>query len=161
MLTLDKRAVSLMVAYVLLITIAIALSGMVYTWLKWYVGPAKEIGCDEGTTLVIQSHNYNCDNNLLEMTIRNKGRFSVDGFVVRVSDKVGSRVGVYRWYDYNHELKPEGEFIISPRDSSNYPVGTGVGSIQDKLTFMEVQSYTLDAGEIIFCDDLSAQVLSC
>ena len=50
----NKRAVSMIVAYVILITIAIALSILVYNWLRFYVGPGEKVECPEGVSLIIQ-----------------------------------------------------------------------------------------------------------
>ena len=54
----DKRALSNMVAYVLLISLTIALSALVYNWLRFYVSESDINECPEGMNLVIQD--YTC-----------------------------------------------------------------------------------------------------
>ena len=88
MLACNKRGVSIVVGYVLLITIVIAIAGIVYSWLRWYVTPGEDISCPDGVSLVIKE--YECVGDILNLTIKNKGRFSFDGFVVFISSVLPS-----------------------------------------------------------------------
>lgn len=74
-----------MVEYVLLIVFSVVLALIVYGVLKTYV-PQNKLECPEGTSLLIESYNYNCANQELTFTIRNDGRFNVTGYYVYVSD---------------------------------------------------------------------------
>lgn len=83
----SKKAVSEMVAYVILISIALGLALAVYTYLTYVVKiiePVKD--CKDGTTISLDS--YECDNNLRTITLRikNNGRFNVNGVIVKFSD---------------------------------------------------------------------------
>ena len=77
-----------MVAYVLLIVIAISLSILVYAWLKIYVIKPTP-ACHEGVSLII--YNYECDSVVknLSLTVQNQGTFGVDGFVIRIANEEG------------------------------------------------------------------------
>lgn len=86
----NKKGVSVIVGYVLLIVIAMSLSILVYAWLKSYV-LAPEEPCPEGVSLIIS--NFSCDNNLekiIYITFENHGKFTIDGFIARASENLDS-----------------------------------------------------------------------
>lgn len=71
----NKRGISELLSYVLLITLALAMAGGVYAWLKFYASnPLPEEQC-EGVSLAITS--VTCTNNELTITLKNTGRFNV------------------------------------------------------------------------------------
>ena len=55
----NKKAVSLMISYVLLVTIAIIMSIIVFTYLKTIANVEPVIDCKEGTSIVVED--YSCD----------------------------------------------------------------------------------------------------
>lgn len=75
----NKRGISVMIGYVLLITFAIIMSIIVYNWLESYV-PKDEVECEDGVSMVIEE--YSCEGGTLNITLRNNGRFSVAGFTI-------------------------------------------------------------------------------
>jgi len=83
----NKKAISMIISYVLLISLTIMMAGAVYVWLKGYVqNPAPEASCPEGVSLIIQD--YKCNSpltGLLNLTVRNKGTFRVDGYLVKIN----------------------------------------------------------------------------
>jgi len=89
-----------MIGYVLLIVIAISVSIMVYAYLKNYIWQDTE-KCDEGVGLIIED--YNCDTtaNILNITIKNQGTLSVDGFMIHGSNETAKR------FPLNQLGKPE------------------------------------------------------
>ena len=75
-----------MIGYVLLIAGIIALSAIVYVWLKSYV-PREAIECPEGVSIFIKESTckeidgiYN-----LNFSLRNNGRFGVEGYFIKGS----------------------------------------------------------------------------
>ncbi len=83
----DKRGISLVIGYILLIGISIVMSIIVYQWLKTYV-PTEALECDEGTSLFISDISYQCavGNEILSITVKNNGKFSVNGYYIHVTD---------------------------------------------------------------------------
>ena len=77
----NKKAVSLMISYVLLVTIAIIMSIIVFTYLKTIANVEPVIDCKEGTSITIED--YICDvvKGEISLIIKNNGRFNVDGFI--------------------------------------------------------------------------------
>ncbi len=96
----NKRAVSLMVSYVLLISIVVMISIGVYAWLNGLGRFSPEIDCEEGTSLVIDEITGCNSGGPLEFNVRNNGRFNINGVLVGVSDAVDKYPVVY--------LNPEG-----------------------------------------------------
>ena len=82
----NKRAVSPMIAYVLLIVIGISVAFLVYQWLKLQI-PAQSEKCSEDVRIIIKSYECNQANKKISLIFQNKGLFNIDGVYVRYSDK--------------------------------------------------------------------------
>lgn len=74
-----KRGISVMIGYVLLVTFAIIISVVVYSWMQSYV-PSEDVDCEDGVSLMI--YDYSCDDEVLNISFRNSGRFSLAGFTI-------------------------------------------------------------------------------
>jgi hypothetical protein len=81
----SKKAVSVMIGYVLLVTFAVVLGGIIYVWMKTYV-PIEEVNCPAGTSLFITDEIYDCNTNTLTLKMLNNGRFDLGGYFIRVTD---------------------------------------------------------------------------
>ena len=101
----NKKALRLMIGYVILITIAVAMSIIVYQWMKSYV-PKEKLQCPEDVSLFIK--NYSCDGNWLNITLKNNGNFGVSGYFVHISNKSGVKLATI---DLSQRLKGGG-FIV-------------------------------------------------
>jgi hypothetical protein len=82
----DKKGLSIIIGYVLLIVISIVMSIIVFQFLKNYV-PKDVASCPEGTSVFIRDVSYNCTENTLAITLKNNGKFSVDGYFIHVSNQ--------------------------------------------------------------------------
>ena len=81
----DKRALSEIVAYVLLIVIAVSISVLVYKWLSLQI-PKEKPECPDGLSVSVAS--YECNpSGLSKVTIifQNKGTFDVSALYVKAS----------------------------------------------------------------------------
>jgi flagellin-like protein len=76
-----KKGISNIIGYILLIAIVIALSVLVYGWLKTYV-PSESIECRDGVSVSIDRYEYDCNNSVLNLTLKNSGRFDISGFYI-------------------------------------------------------------------------------
>ncbi|MFC1666088.1 hypothetical protein ACFLZF_00020 [Nanoarchaeota archaeon] len=84
---MNKKAVSIMIGYILLITGAIVMSAFVYQWLKTYI-PQDAIECNDGISMTAISSK--CIKNSLggydlEFVFKNNGRFTIDGYFIRAT----------------------------------------------------------------------------
>ena len=75
----DKKAVSVIMGYVLLVSFVVIMGVIVYQWMRTYV-PQDEINCPDGVSLFIED--YNCTANRLSIDLRNNGKFNVGGYFI-------------------------------------------------------------------------------
>jgi hypothetical protein len=94
----NKKAVSEVVSYVMLIVIAITLSIIVFAFLRTQV-PTEQTECPDSVSIIIKD--YTCANQEININFQNKGNFLVDGVFIRFSD---SSEGVA-----NNTLQPIGQ----------------------------------------------------
>jgi hypothetical protein len=89
----NRKGISEMVGYILLITIGIAMSIIVFTWLKGYV-PSEAVECSEGVSVFIKSYTYDCTPNAEKLTIelKNNGRFSLSGYLIHATTAEGQEL---------------------------------------------------------------------
>ena len=89
LLRLDRKGVSLMIGYVLLVIIAIGLSIAVFAFLKLYVPPSSP-ECPEDVKLTIDDYSCEGTNSVNEyqvsVTLTNRGLFKVYGVYIRMGD---------------------------------------------------------------------------
>lgn len=161
----DKKAISEMVSYVLLIVIAIGLSVGVYAWLRWQANIEKIEACPEDVSLVLKE--YKClYTGKIQVTVKNNGLFNVNGYVIRgtnSSDKnaligfplkdvnlnYGSNVAgaVY----FNNSLAP-GKEITGELSYSGL----------NKLTRVEIEPFRIQPGGLKLCNNaIVHQEVSC
>ena len=146
MLKSNKRAVSTIIAYVLLIGLAVSMSVLVHNWLKLYVAEDESQTCPEDVALSIEGYSYSSD--WLNLTIKNRGKFNIEDLSVKVS--TDSESGG-----------------IDPL-KLNYAVTIGVGDklvinytledlIYEHPTYLEIQPVIFEDGEIIYCSQTIGQ----
>lgn len=87
MLRKDRRGVSPLIGYVLLIVGVLATSAIVYSWLQTYI-PKESAECPEGISLYVQTINCTISegNLTLKLSLKNNGLFNVDGFFIRATN---------------------------------------------------------------------------
>ena len=85
-----------MIGYVLLISLAVVMGGIVYTWATTYI-PKEDVGCDDGTSLILEKINCirDSENILLNITLKNNGRFSIGGFLIRGTNNTNQTVATF------------------------------------------------------------------
>jgi hypothetical protein len=83
----NKKAISNMVAYALLISMTLVLSIFVGNWLKFYVEGEDIRGCPENVEVSLA--NYSCTmgpGGEFSAAIKNTGLFRIDGVIIRVTN---------------------------------------------------------------------------
>ena len=157
----QKKGVSLLVSYVLLITIAVALSILVYNWLRFYVQDDDVKECKEGISIVIQD--YECllpvggEDGSLNLTLKNKGRFNVDGFILKVHDRERAELGLYTF-------SSNGSALITAELYNNlyaFSESKGNTSELEKITLIEAQPFVFENNEKTYCQKVSSQSVEC
>ncbi|MFH1238276.1 MAG: hypothetical protein ABIH79_01950 [archaeon] len=156
LLPLNKNAVSNIIAYVLLISITIALSVLVYNWLRFYVSEENVEQCPDTVKVIIKD--YNCvsgTDGFLNVTLKNKGLFSVDGYTLRVHDNPDAEFGFYTLTDTGSPMTPGEESTTSYQFTEDYN-----GKTFTDITLVEVQPFLIKSGEIN-CRSYASQEIIC
>lgn len=152
----NKKAISAIIAYVLLISITISLSVLVYNWLRFYVGEEEVAQCPDAVNVIISS--YNCSlgpGGFLNITLKNKGRFSVDGYTLRVHDSPDAELGFYVFNETGSAFAPGEEVSSFYSFSKTYD-----GKIFTRLTLVEVQPFLVEESKIS-CKSYAYQKIVC
>lgn len=143
----NKKAVSVIISYVLLISITLSLSVLVFNWLKFNIDVNEEIDCDENVALAIKNFSYDKINHELNLTVINKGLFNIYGFYTRVNDNLQLTVANRLLDDTGIDLKV-GEKKSLILDTTKDYKGAPVDGV---LYFIEVQPYTIEDSVKILC----------
>jgi FlaG/FlaF family flagellin (archaellin) len=109
-MTMQKRGVSEMIGYILLISFAIVISGVVYIWMRLYV-PQEQLQCPDDVSLMLK--NYTCNNSILTLNIKNNGRFTVDGIFINARNDPALKIATKDISNYT-------------KDSTSIYLGSGV-----------------------------------
>lgn len=161
----NKKGLSAVVGYVLLISITVSLSALVYTWLTAYVSSDEVEECSENVNIVISSYEcYESRNGNpgrignLTITLKNKGLFTVDGYVLRFHDKENADFGIYTLNNEIGSVLAPGEEITLEYDFDDIadtPENFYTISLVDAQPFMEGED-----GSII-CQSYTVQEIDC
>ena len=131
----NKRAISVMIGYVLLISFGIILGALVYQGMKTYI-PKDPLVCPDGVSVLIKDVSCTKDDFghvSLDYKIKNNGRFNVSGYFIRVTNNSEQEFATvdlskYIWQniggirlsnsvgfgsDVNYNLKPNSEIKTS------------------------------------------------
>jgi len=149
----NKKAVSEIVAYALMIAIAVSLSVLVYNWLRSYVDTnPNNTECPSEASLIISQ--YECDNTqkTLNLTLQNKGLFTIDGFILKTHNNTEASFGLYTFPDEKAEIKP-GESFNKPYSFSLIMSGN--------LALIEVQPFISGKSDKILCPQIASQKTIC
>src|SRR3989344_3641693 len=161
---MNKRGVSALIAYVLLIAMGVTAAGIVYTGVSKTVDVKNYVSCPEAVDLSIRDYQCTLDGSFC-LTVSNKGRFNASGYIVRVDNQTPRGPDLY-------VINESGSQILTGEDSfSNYsfnPSGIPykkedgeVGNI-DLISYVEVQPTRInDRGEIKLCEEVITQQVQC
>ena len=124
----DKRAVSLMISYVLLISMVVTLGIIVASWI-YFQAKNPPVGSESCDGVSITGENFCCyvtstGKALLNMSLNNNGRFTVREVFVRYETPLGSGdVFRYSFPKFISPLVPNNKtnFSIAYLDSSGNP----------------------------------------
>ena len=134
----NKRGISVIVGYVLLVVVVISISILVYQWLKSYV-PTEVLSCPDGVAISIPNYIYNCSNRTLNFTIENTGTFSIAGYFIHAKNNTNQELATIDLSPYYRGI---GSVYLNAILYSNYLAG-----VNSKDPGMKI--YAKDNGFII------------
>lgn len=88
---INKKGVSEIIGYILLIAIVVVISIFVYGFLKTFV-PQESLTCPDGTSVSISNLIYNCTLNTLNFSLDNSGTFSIAGYFIHASNDSSQQI---------------------------------------------------------------------
>lgn len=140
-----KRGISELLAYVLLAGLAVSLSILVFNWLRFYVIPSTPKECPDGVSLIINE--YYCSNGKINITIKNKGLFNVDGCIIKINNET----------DFFGEPKGLPVYLLSPSIEQELNPGDEVSNEWDYTNYarvveVEVEPFRWQEGKRVYCD---------
>lgn len=157
----DKRGISNMIAYVILISITLSLSVLVYNWLRFQFGEEVPDTCSERVNLVLSSYDCPSGSSWLKVDIKNKGLFDVDGYILRVHNRPGADFGLYTVDPAGFEIEAGESFEYQYNfTQENYPHNPEILELGD-ITFLEIQPFVLEGSKKINCPSISTQDIQC
>jgi len=158
----QRRGLSNIFAYVLLISITLALSVMVYGWLRFYVTPDDVDECSEDVNIIIRSYECFTDGgpgSNLQVTLKNKGLFTVDGYILRVHNRTDADFGIYVFNKTGMSMLPGSEHTdIYYFDDAK--VVANAGTTLKSVSLVEVQPFMMEGGKIS-CKSYAFQEVEC
>lgn len=83
-----KKGISEMIAYVILISIALGVAAGIYAWID-FVGKSAvsaPVDCEDGTSIAFEGCEINTVIGTISFKIKNNGRFNIYGVIVRVGN---------------------------------------------------------------------------
>jgi hypothetical protein len=97
---MDKKGLSVIIGYLLLISFAIILSAMIYAWLKTYV-PKDTPECPDGVSIYIDEVNctYNGTDYLMDLVLENNGRFKFAGYYIHATNDPSQETATLNLYN--------------------------------------------------------------
>ncbi|HEA46494.1 MAG TPA: hypothetical protein ENH99_01810 [Candidatus Pacearchaeota archaeon] len=95
----EKRGISVMVGYVLLIVFAIIIGAIVFQWLRTYV-PAQQLECENGVSVFLKNSSFDEATGELNVTIQNNGRFNIAGYFIHATNETGQELATIELSEY-------------------------------------------------------------
>ncbi len=149
----SKRGLSEIIAYVLLISIAVAISIIVYGWLRSQITTNEGEKCPEEVSLIIKNYTCSFDNSKLELSLQNKGFFTIKGFLVKVNNRTDAEFGVY-----SLNLDSAGtqgvQINIGESADVSYTTSPELGIIK----LVEVQPFILGKKSQVYCKSVTQKI---
>lgn len=110
---MNKKGISIIIGYVLLITTSIFISAIVYQWIKTYV-PTESIKCPDGVSIFVKESIYNCTNKELNLTLENNGRFNIAGYLIHGANSSNQKLASTDLSQYTPFGKNKGGAVLLP-----------------------------------------------
>jgi flagellin-like protein len=132
----NKKSLSEIVSYVLLIAMTIAIAVVVYKILMTWTNINPPINCEEGTSIILNS--FENRGTAFVINLENNGRFNISGIILSVATNIsytprdnlvsagGIKGNIY--YHFDKPLRPQesknATFLNEYKNSSNLDLST-------------------------------------
>lgn len=100
----NKKGISVMIGYVLLVTAAIVMGTIAYQWIRTYV-PSEGLACPEDVSVFIKEYECGGPKNEFNITLKNNGKFAIAGYFIHVTDDPEQEIATLDISEYIGEEK--------------------------------------------------------
>lgn len=145
----NKKAVSMIVTYVLFVGLSLSLAGLVYGILKYKAKLPEEIKCPEGTSIYIV--NISCGSNYINLTIKNNGFFTINGTNYVVYNMSDNELGICNQGNSSFILEPDNIHLLQVTVNCDMAKITKIKLLPYRIQKKDVRSYT------IYCADAAIE----
>lgn len=142
---MKKKSLSEMVAYVMLIVIAVSISVLVYIFLKSYIVRPQE-ACPDNLALSIDEYLCNQSDSTIKLTILNTGNFNITGFIIRISNESGKPPLQVLGERIGGQIRTD----IKPKESKEFAFSY---LKYKKIVSLDIQPFRLQDKKIILCEN--------
>ena len=151
----EKKAISEIISYVILISIVLFLSTVIYIWLKTASNATPATDCKEDTSVVVSS--YQCLGDV-RLSIKNNGYFNVDGIILAVGNNSQREPDVYLLSTYlTDSIAGHYDFIppLAPGETreAKFITKTDTGDLTFNITLIKIQPFIIDKNEEVLCNN--------
>lgn len=153
----NKKGVSVIIGYILLVATAIVISTLVYQWLNTYI-PKDALECPDGVSIFIEKTNYDCTNKQLNFTLKNNGRFNIAGYYIHGTTSKNQTLATTDLVPFN-ELDSSGAVVFEVDKNSLTP-NQKIFNLFNFTNAPFTQIYSLEMIPIIFQESTN-RTLSC
>lgn len=157
----SNKAISLMISYVLLITFAIIMGGLIYQWMKTYV-PKDSLECPDGVSVFIKE--VNCagkeGNFQINLTLRNNGLFDVAGYFIHGADDLNQELATIDLSEYI--IKGGNKFGSIIKFSSENENSMKPNTEKNSIFYLTNQIYLIEIIPVRFqTEDNKKRIVAC
>jgi hypothetical protein len=135
----NRKGISLMIGYVLLMTVAVVMGILVYNWIKTYV-PKEGLACPDEVSIFIEKAVYYEAESILDVTIKNNGNFNVAGYFIHATNSSEQELAIIDLSEYTLGGEGKGGAVLlgmgensfkpnQKRENEFNLSGTGIGTI--------------------------------
>ncbi len=166
---MKKNAVSLMLSYVLLIIIGLSLAIGVYVWMKKYANVEETPKCPEDVSLLIQDYSCNSTTKTINLSIKNKGLFNMDGYDINgVNDT--KKEPLFPLKDSESPISENGRYFfgvlekksLKPDKIDSHTFSYDVAGIKTDLKKIGIEPFRVQDDYVILCGNAKIiQEVSC
>ncbi|MCK5043818.1 hypothetical protein KAR52_02350 [Candidatus Pacearchaeota archaeon] len=93
----SKKGISIMIGYVLLVSFAIIIGGILYNWMKTYV-PKEALDCPDDVSISVEE--TICQGGNFNLTLKNNGLFDIAGYFIHATNKTGQKLATIDLSEY-------------------------------------------------------------
>jgi len=141
----NKRGVSEMIAYVILIAIAIGLAIAVFSWLKDYANITPKIDCKPGTSIILGDYNCSAEGRTFTVNIKNNGMFDVNGIFMMVGNNSQRQPTTRLTAVGEGQGGSSGYYIGKINVSENQTISFLKSYSLNEIQIVQIQPFILDA----------------